>query len=181
MTAHGVGSIGFEFGNYKRAIATCHGKWIGRTALATKISFSRHWGLAMNAEDCLNVMLHEIAHALTIGHDHDYVFAAKCRELGTPASGTCYQPEASIDFLWTSACPAGHKGPSMHRAPGVIKSCTKCSRSFSIDHVFMWSRSGRRVELNDMPAKYQSSYRHSSNRARLPLDMGNGWVLQSIT
>lgn len=171
MTAHGVGSLEFGFSNTKRAIAQCHGITMGRypnaTSLATKITFSRHWGQVLDAEDCRNVMLHEIAHALTIGHDHDAVFMAKCRELGTPANRTCYRPKADIEYKWTSKCPAGHEGSRLHRAPTTVKSCAKCSNRFDFSNVFTWYRDGRKVELNDMPAKYQTLYRSLDRRARM--------------
>lgn len=158
MLRHGVGHLPFEFTRTKRVIGSC--AFVGirgdkRTYVPTKIMFSAHWALAMSEADFTEVMLHEIAHALAPGHDHDYVFRAKVRALGGKATDRCYVPEANIEAKWVGICPKGHRS-EMHRAPGRIKSCGKCSPRFSVANLFVWHKDGKPVEHYDVSKTYRA-------------------------
>lgn len=174
LTAHGLGRLKFELNNGKKNIATCYGVWTygddnRRIAVPTRITFSRHWGAVMDEEDCRNVMLHEIAHALTMGHNHDWVFKAKCRELGTPASETCYRPKASIEFAWIAFCPVtGKKVASMHRAPRKLRTC-KCHRG-----VPRWKKNGQEQPICAMPTEYQAAVKWFVQRQEISAALQNG-------
>jgi hypothetical protein len=69
-------------------------------------------------------IIHEIAHALTPGHNHDYVWQRKCRELGGNglrlSNGANLPPNKYIGI-----CPGGHSH-SFARIPTRRKSCTEC-------------------------------------------------------
>lgn len=46
------------------------------------IAFQAHWFFAIPADSVEEIILHELAHALTEGHGHDKVWRAKALELG---------------------------------------------------------------------------------------------------
>lgn len=55
----------------------------GRCKYYARVIELAGWFLDHNTEEeIMQTLLHEIAHALTPGHKHDRVWAAKCRELG---------------------------------------------------------------------------------------------------
>lgn len=47
-----------------------------------EIQLSKYWMLSISYNDAVQTILHEIAHALTPGHNHDSVWVAKCIEIG---------------------------------------------------------------------------------------------------
>jgi predicted SprT family Zn-dependent metalloprotease len=103
MTAHGVGSLGFRFSKGTKQIAALHMQRhrsaTGPVNLATTITLSRRWALVMPEQDILEVMLHEIAHALTCNatRPHGPEFAAVVRRLGGKATRRCFNPSVNID------------------------------------------------------------------------------------
>lgn len=120
MTAHGVGSLGFAFDNGKRRIGACHYKRIGNTVLAKKITLSRHYAVLLPKEEIRDVILHEIAHALTPGHGHDAVWKAACRKVGAKPS-RCAAPSASPAAPIEGRCPkCDVKVSEHHRMPRAV-------------------------------------------------------------
>lgn len=103
MTASGVGSLDFAFDRGTRRIAACHMKRYqsatGPVNLATKITISKKWALVMPDSDLAEIMVHEIAHALTANarSPHGAEFRAVVRKLGGIASSRCYSPSVDIN------------------------------------------------------------------------------------
>ena len=103
MTAHGVGSLDFAFDRGTRRIAALHmakyNSATGPVNLAKKITFSRKWALVLPEQDVWEVMIHEIAHALTCNArtPHGPEFAAVVRRLGGKATKRCFSPSVNID------------------------------------------------------------------------------------
>lgn len=88
LKTHGLTDRGwtFEFDNGKRRFGACHYR-------KRKITMSWHI-VALNGEaECIDTLLHEIAHALT-PHDggHGRVWQRKAREIGCTAT-RCYNSE----------------------------------------------------------------------------------------
>ena len=65
----------FSFENYKKSFGRCN--YTTRT-----ISISSYLCDSMTDIAVKDTLIHEIAHALTRGHGHDYVWRRKCAELG---------------------------------------------------------------------------------------------------
>lgn len=89
-----------------------------------------------------DTILHEIAHALVgPNHGHDRVWKAKARELGASDS-RCFTSEAAKNLApFIGRCPAGHE-VRRHKRPNRLVSCTRCSGSFDLAHLFEWTYRG---------------------------------------
>jgi len=101
-------------------------------------------------------ILHEIAHAIVGSeHGHDYVWQAKCIEIGGDGK-RCADSEELVmpKGAWIGVCPNGHE-IDQHRAPLRVKSCTKCAVGFKPEHIFRWKKNGFRVSITNMPVRYQ--------------------------
>ena len=120
MTAHGVGALEFAFDNGKRRLGATHTLRIGNTVLAKKITLSRHYAVLLPKEEIHDVILHEIAHALTPGHGHDAVWKAACRKVGAKPS-RCAMPSARPAAPIEGRCPkCDVKVSEHHRMPRAV-------------------------------------------------------------
>ncbi len=103
MTAHGVGSLGFRFSKGTKQIGALHMQRrrsaTGVVNIATQITLSRKWATVMPYSDLVEIMLHEIAHALTVnaGQPHGPEFQAAVRRIGGRATRRCFSPSVNID------------------------------------------------------------------------------------
>lgn len=154
MMRHGVGHLPFEFTRTKRTIAACQYagfKGDRRTWMPTKIMLSEHWAVTLTEDEVREVIIHEIAHALTLTTDggHGYRFKAQVRAMGGKVTDRCFVPETAIPAKWVGVCPKGHRS-EMHRAPGRLKACSKCSPRFSTANLFTWYKDGRKVDHFDV-------------------------------
>lgn len=86
MDKHGLLADGwkFEWSRAKKQAGLCTFRRNRMTGemFNKRIKLSSHIMQQMNEEFVRDTILHEIAHALTPGHNHDYVWKAKCREIG---------------------------------------------------------------------------------------------------
>ncbi|WP_299050194.1 SprT family zinc-dependent metalloprotease [uncultured Nocardioides sp.] len=87
-------------------------------------------------------LLHEVAHALAgprAGH------GPRWRAIATRIGSTgerCLSSDApKVAGAWVGTCPAGHT-TERHRRPTRVATCSRCSRTFSLDHVLTWTRDG---------------------------------------
>lgn len=82
----------FKFDNAKRRFGVCKYTYINRATKDVKcghISLSKYLVSANDEKQVRDTILHEIAHALTPGHGHDYVWKQKCIEIGAKPE-RCY-------------------------------------------------------------------------------------------
>lgn len=153
MTLHGVGSLEFGFDRAKRRIGATHVVTIGTTTLAKKITISKHYAVLLTPDELREVMLHEIAHALVPGHDHDAVWRAAARKIGSKATRcvrTSARPEYSI-VVRCDTCDKDVKG--QERLPQSIYVHSTCKKPLT------YYRNGSKVAFSNMPLKYQNRYR----------------------
>lgn len=89
MHEHGFGRLDFGFDNSKEHIGCTHGRFYilhdgTRVQRASGIALSRHYALKLSMDELRETVLHEIAHAMTMGDGHGPLWQAKAIELGIP-------------------------------------------------------------------------------------------------
>jgi predicted SprT family Zn-dependent metalloprotease len=91
-----------------------------------ELSLSRPLMAQRSYDDTYETITHELAHALTPGHDHDEVWAAKHRELGGRGHRTFSHTDETAP--WIGTCEHG-KTFTKYRAPktGATYRC-RCTR-----------------------------------------------------
>lgn len=132
MQLHGVTEMGytFAFNNARRAAGKC--KYFSK-----RIELSKHLTALADDVDVKDTILHEIAHALTKGHGHDYVWQRKAKEIGCNGQ-RCYninnKESLAIAYKmvakYKAVCKNGHEH-FLNRMPKVARSCGYCSRRFN--------------------------------------------------
>lgn len=125
MNQHGLIEQGWrlQFDNAKRRFGVCsyRRKIIGLSSTLVQLNDEAH---------VRNTILHEIAHALTPGHHHDYVWKRKAIEIGCTGD-RCYSskvvqtPPAKYEAVCVG-CGHTHKRRRNVRT-GQRESCGRCS------------------------------------------------------
>lgn len=116
-----------SFNNRKKAFGICNYR-------TREISLSKLFIPFMTDEAVKDTIVHEIAHALTMGHDHDNVWKRKCIELG----GNGYRISGVENFKngidgilefgaknckYTLTCPTCGCKVHLNRKPKLTRSC----------------------------------------------------------
>lgn len=163
MTAHGVGSLGFEFDRGKRRIGAMHYRRVGDLTIPVKITLSRHYAVLLTMDEIRETMLHEIAHALAPGDGHGYLWQRKARELGvkpSPCKATSARPDHSVEGR-CSTC--GQVVGQQHRLPLRVYFHGKCG--LRLDRgLAVWYRNGVKVPVGQMPDRYRIEYNRIANK-----------------
>jgi predicted SprT family Zn-dependent metalloprotease len=110
MAAHGLEDIPFRFTNGTKAIAVVRG--YRTTVRGQRVNYevrdlgiSRRWAQALPQDELYEVMLHEIAHILSVRRyglnirPHGVEFRTTVRAIGGSykVSGRCFKPSVNID------------------------------------------------------------------------------------
>ena len=105
-----------------------------------KIELSEFLIPHMTDEAIKDTIIHEIAHALTRGHHHDYVWKRKCIELGGDGhrvggdekyiNATESRQKIEKAAKYTFTCPVCGDSYGRHRRSKRSSSCGKCSRYY---------------------------------------------------
>lgn len=108
---------------------------------ARTIEMSLPCAEARSEAETINTILHEIAHALTPGHKHDWVWRAKLLELGGDGRTRWNNEDARKQMaLWVGVCPSGHESYRNARSAKMTQvSCGKCSRRFDARFALTWT------------------------------------------
>lgn len=174
INQHGLHHLGFALDRGKNRLGACHERRTvvngRRVCTPVKLTFSRHYVSLLDWDELHDVVLHEIAHALTPGHNHDATFMRKCREIGTKPA-RCAKPSASPEKGVIAYCPTcGEQRGAQHRLPKVIYVCSPCKRKHGKDlskYLLTWYRGGKPVAICHMPQRYQDSIRKHMLRAEV--------------
>jgi predicted SprT family Zn-dependent metalloprotease len=125
MHMHGVISMGyrFQFANRKRSIGRCT---YSKRLIELSLPIIRH----AEEDDVINVILHEIAHALCPGDGHGKLWRKTFISLGGDGKRfasmeTSLGNALSIVAKYVAVCPNGHKH-FKNRKPKYIYSCAIC-------------------------------------------------------
>jgi len=121
----------FKWDNAKRRAGLCN--YRDKT-----ISISTYHAQVHSIDETLQVVLHEIAHALC-GKDagHSKVWLAKAKSIGYRAERFTGKEIASEFAPWVGRCPAGHEH-FRYRKPTRALACGLCGRSYSKANVIEW-------------------------------------------
>lgn len=123
MAAHGLADWEFGFDGAKRRLGAC---WLQRR----RITLSRHFVRLNGPEIVRDVILHEIAHALTPGDGHGRLFKRKARELG--CSGASCVPGSQVVApppRFILECPHCGRTFPRYRRPTTKLACGMCLRT----------------------------------------------------
>lgn len=136
MSQHGVGDWQLGWDNARTRAGMC--RFGTRT-----ISLSRHLMVLYEPEQVREVVLHEIAHAL-VGpkHNHDSVWRAKAREIGSSGARALPADSPRPPATWVGRCPHGHEFHRYKRPPAQ-SSCSRCSSRFDARFLLEWHRHGQ--------------------------------------
>lgn len=140
MIQHGVGHWKLGWMDERHTAGTCRTlRWHTDPRRSYgEIKLSRVFFEYFDVLEARDVILHEIAHALTDPREpgHGRIWRAKARAIG--GKGAQYvDPREHVkpQYDWLGVCPQGHK--IKVRTPAKI-SCRKCSKIPSEDHLFVW-------------------------------------------
>lgn len=146
MEQHGVGDWSFRFDTARARFGQCNPS-------RRLITLSLHLVMMNPIRKSRNMILHEIAHALTPGHHHDAVWRAKAIEIGCNGK-RCYGSEVRTpgDNLYVATCPNCGRIESrvQYRKPNSC-ACGPCCRlhnddQFSAAFLLEW----RKAESGDV-------------------------------
>lgn len=134
MAKHGLTGWTYTLDNAVRRSGQCNHR-------TRTISMSRKIIVAMDTEQFMNTLHHEIAHALVgPGHGHDQVWRDMHYALGGNGRRQSQVDTTHITPKWLGTCPSGHT-ISRHRLTKRAKngSCPKCSNVFNKAYMFNWT------------------------------------------
>lgn len=163
MIVNGLKSWKFEFDD--NAVAR-----FGRCSYHTKtISLSKILVQRHSENKVYEIILHEVAHALTPGHKHDEVWRAKCIQLGGNGE-RCWDThgqEHNQTWAWVGTCPACGRQVKRHRDPGKRRTCScyYCSKKYNN------GRYDRRFQLIWVEGGFQPMTLHDIDMAILALNV----------
>lgn len=129
------GGWSFGFDNARTRAGQCD---FGRA----RITLSRHLAVRADGDTVEQVLLHEIAHALTGPRAaHNATWRATARRLGYRGSRLHDGPIAADLAPWVGRCPAGHEHVR-YRRPNRPTSCARCARSYDPANAIRWEHRG---------------------------------------
>lgn len=168
MERHGLTGWRLAFDNAKTRAGVCR-------FARKEIGLSRALVALYDVEQVTDIVLHEIAHALSgPKHGHDKVWRATARRIGCSAERCMPADAPSVEGAWVGVCPAGHR-TTAHRRPIRVKSCRDCSLGFSPSAIYTWSHHG---EAAAMDPRYEAELgriragRTAVGPAPVPLQVG---------
>ncbi|MGU3410772.1 SprT-like domain-containing protein [Microbacterium sp. M1A1_1b] len=134
MRAHlGHGTWSFAFDHAKTRAGQCD-------FARRRITVSRHLAARFSDDDVDQVLLHEIAHALSGARaGHGPAWRRQAAAIGYTGSRLHDGPIASELAPWIGTCPAGHEH-FRYRTPTRPLACAVCSRRFDDRNRITWHR-----------------------------------------
>jgi len=104
-----------------------------------RITLSKYLTERASDEDVEQVLLHEIAHALSGSREgHGASWRSIARTIGYTGGRTHQLAPAHERAKWLGRCPSGHE-IIRFRKPGRPTSCAKCNPRFERSHLIVWS------------------------------------------
>jgi predicted SprT family Zn-dependent metalloprotease len=163
MAAHGVGSLDVAFDRAKRRIGATHffncGTQGHPTWIPAKITLSKHYVAGLSDDEVMDVMLHEIAHALAgklAGHGP--VWKRHAVKVGAQPN-RCKSVDVKVEpavKAYCLACDSMLDG-GFHRLPLTVKKHGHCPAG-GTGRDLNYFKNGERLLMGDMPERFQNDY-----------------------
>lgn len=156
LKAHNLEGWTVIFENVLSRAGQCH---YGRKT----ISYSTPFMLHASAEDRMNTVYHEVAHAITgQGHGHDYVWRRLFVRLGGNGKASSEFPDNVFtpeNFSWIGTCPTCKDKTGMNRAPQTVWGCARCPKSVATQfRVYDWAKRGVPMAPENISMKYATRF-----------------------
>lgn len=164
MTKHGVGHVSFQFDRGKSRLGVCKHEGVKNAygdvvRIPTVIGLSRHYVELLPENEIRDVILHEIAHALALAkgdRGHGQTWKTIARSIGATGD-RCATPSAAPAASVEGFCPLCMKVVmKQHRLPLRVYWHSGCGKSKA--DALSWFKDGKRVRLEDMPARYRAEW-----------------------
>lgn len=98
---------------------------MGQCKYSTREVFISSYLLESDQNNIRLTILHEIAHILTPGHNHEQIWKQVAVAIGGN-SNVCCNYVLDIDYTWYLYCPTGCVTVGYFRKPKLNKQCKKC-------------------------------------------------------
>lgn len=112
-----------------------------------RVSVTKQFAIKQPNYEVKNIILHEIAHALTEGHGHNKVWKAKCLEIGAMPEPN-YRP-GSLDRKYKGVCPTCGDTVISYKKKTACSSCyfdnyrnihMKNGNGIKVNYVYVWEQ-----------------------------------------
>lgn len=125
IAKHNLNGWYFEWDRSKRRYGSCR-------YLHQKITISYALATLNPIEETYNVILHEIAHALTKGHHHDHIWKATARAIGCTGD-RCYDSKSVVQPKpnYVLVCPNCKNETPRYRKTRHTLACATCCNRFN--------------------------------------------------
>jgi predicted SprT family Zn-dependent metalloprotease len=129
-----------------------------------QIVYSIQFMETANAEERLNTILHEVAHAIA-GHEaaHGEQWAQVHRSLGGTGEIQSLPPAALSTheyFLWVGTCVNCSYRNGLQEAPDGVWLCRACDVQLPpLERIFTWTLDGEPVNQEEIGVEYAKQYR----------------------
>lgn len=132
MQKHGLRFWTFAFNNRTTSLGLCD-------YTSRKIYYSRVY-LDLDAEQIADTILHEIAHALTPGNGHGYLWKKKCTEIGCKPERLA-NVKRRVKYRYKAICRGcGTVYQRTSIGKNATYSCPKCCKHFNPDFVITFKK-----------------------------------------
>lgn len=119
MNQHGLTDWTFQWDRAKQRAGACFYR-------RKMITLSIHYVTKNELDDVKDTILHEIAHALTPGDHHGFLWQAACRRIGAKPQRCCGNHVAMPEGRYKATCNTCGMTFSKHRKLKKKHYCRKC-------------------------------------------------------
>ena len=147
MDQHGLADWQFTFDRARRRFGCCN-------VTRKRITLSAYLVHLNSDEEVADTILHEIAHALTLGDGHGIRWKEVCLRIGAKPE-RCFKESDGVQLVKTGlriGCAGCDWWASRHRITWSVQLCRKCRKQVQWELI----ASGKRYEIQSAPGGYRA-------------------------